>query len=72
VRARRCGGLWAAPDVRLARQVEAGSTFVNTHSFESLDLRMPFGGVKQSGIGREFGAAGMSEYVEEHAIRHLK
>lgn len=56
----------------LARQVEAGSTFINTHSFQSLDLRMPFGGIKQSGIGREFGTAGMAEYVEEHAIRHLK
>ncbi|PSJ44718.1 aldehyde dehydrogenase [Zobellella endophytica] len=56
----------------LARRIEAGSTFINSHSFESLDLRMPFGGVKQSGIGREFGAAGMAEYVEEHAIRHLK
>lgn len=55
-----------------ARRVEAGSTFINTHSFESLDLRMPFGGIKQSGIGREFGSAGMAEYVEEHAIRHLK
>ena len=56
----------------IARQIEAGSTFINTHSFESLDLRMPFGGVKESGIGREFGEAGMREYVEEHAIRHLK
>lgn len=56
----------------LARRVEAGSTFINSHSFESLDLRMPFGGVKQSGIGREFGEAGMSAYVEEHAIRYLK
>jgi acyl-CoA reductase-like NAD-dependent aldehyde dehydrogenase len=56
----------------VARQVEAGSTFINTHSFESLDLRMPFGGIKQSGIGREFGEAGMAEYVEEHSIRHLK
>ncbi len=56
----------------IARQVEAGSTFINTHAFESLDLRMPFGGVKESGIGREFGEAGMREYVEEHAIRHLK
>jgi acyl-CoA reductase-like NAD-dependent aldehyde dehydrogenase len=56
----------------LARRIEAGSTFVNTHSFESLDPRMPFGGVKGSGIGRECGAAGLAEYVETHAIRHLK
>ncbi|MGY1883947.1 aldehyde dehydrogenase family protein [Blastococcus sp. SYSU DS0753] len=56
----------------MARRIEAGSTFINTHSFESLDLRMPFGGVKQSGIGREFGTAGLSEYVEDHAIRLLK
>jgi acyl-CoA reductase-like NAD-dependent aldehyde dehydrogenase len=56
----------------VARQIEAGSTFINSHEFESLDLRMPFGGVKESGIGREFGEAGMREYVEEHAIRHLK
>jgi acyl-CoA reductase-like NAD-dependent aldehyde dehydrogenase len=58
--------------LELARRIEAGSTFVNTHSLESLDLRMPFGGVKQSGIGREFGEAGMKEYVEEHSIRLLK
>jgi acyl-CoA reductase-like NAD-dependent aldehyde dehydrogenase len=56
----------------MARRIEAGSTFINTHAFESLDLRMPFGGVKQSGIGREFGEAGMREYVDEHSIRLLK
>ncbi|MDI6630162.1 MULTISPECIES: aldehyde dehydrogenase family protein [unclassified Rhodococcus (in: high G+C Gram-positive bacteria)] len=56
----------------IARRIEAGSTFINTHAFESLDLRMPFGGVKQSGIGREFGEAGMREYVDEHSIRLLK
>ncbi|WP_326950828.1 aldehyde dehydrogenase family protein [Amycolatopsis sp. NBC_00348] len=55
-----------------ARRIEAGSTFINTHSFDSLDLRMPFGGIKQSGIGREFGTAGLSAYVEEHSIRRLK
>jgi acyl-CoA reductase-like NAD-dependent aldehyde dehydrogenase len=67
--------VWTADDERglqLARRIEAGSTFVNTHSFESLDLRMPFGGVKQSGIGREFGEAGLSAYVDEHSIRLLK
>ncbi|WP_207841207.1 aldehyde dehydrogenase family protein [Williamsia soli] len=58
--------------LEVARRIEAGSTFVNTHSFDSLDLRMPFGGIKQSGIGREFGTAGMSEYVEEHSLRILK
>ncbi|MBW0114433.1 aldehyde dehydrogenase family protein [Pseudonocardia abyssalis] len=62
----------AGRGLALARRIEAGSTFVNTHSFASLDLRMPFGGIKQSGIGREFGTAGLSAYVEEHSIRHLK
>lgn len=57
---------------REARRIEAGSTFVNTHSFASLDRRMPFGGIKQSRIGREFGTAGLSAYVEEHSIRRLK
>jgi acyl-CoA reductase-like NAD-dependent aldehyde dehydrogenase len=67
--------VWTSdPDrgLAFARKVEAGSTFINTHSFESLDPRMPFGGIKQSGIGREFGDAGLSEYVEEHSIRRLK
>jgi acyl-CoA reductase-like NAD-dependent aldehyde dehydrogenase len=67
--------VWTSdPDrgLAFARKVEAGSTFINTHAFDSLDLRMPFGGIKQSGIGREFGGAGLSEYVEEHSIRRLK
>jgi acyl-CoA reductase-like NAD-dependent aldehyde dehydrogenase len=67
--------VWTSdPDrgLAFARKVEAGSTFINTHAFESLDLRMPFGGIKQSGIGREFGDAGLSEYAEEHSIRRLK
>ena len=47
--------IWTSdPDfgLAMARRIEAGSTSINTHSFESLDLRMPFGGVEQSGIGR--------------------
>ncbi|MCD2192850.1 aldehyde dehydrogenase family protein [Actinomycetospora endophytica] len=67
--------VWCADPERglaMARRVEAGSTFVNTHSFESLDPRMPFGGIKCSGIGRECGDAGMAGYVEAHAIRHLQ
>lgn len=57
----------------VARQVESGSTFINTHSFESLSLGMPFGGVKDSGIGRELsGESTLSAYVNYHAIRSLK
>ena len=66
---RPCGPPTIERGLGVARQIEAGSTFINTHAFESLDLRMPFGGIKESGIGREFGEAGMREYVEEHAIR---
>lgn len=67
--------VWTSnPDrgIALARRVEAGCTFINTHASESLDLRMPFGGIKQSGIGREFGISGLAAYVEDHSIRHLK
>ncbi|NEW36029.1 aldehyde dehydrogenase family protein [Nocardia cyriacigeorgica] len=70
-----CSSVWTSdPDhgLAVARRLEAGSTFVNTHSFDSLDPRMPFGGVKRSGIGREFGTYALSEYVEEHAIRYVK
>ncbi|MGJ9460684.1 aldehyde dehydrogenase family protein, partial [Oceanobacillus sp. CF4.6] len=56
-----------------AKKIEAGSTFINTHSFESLSLGMPFGGFKQSGIGRELGVEEtMSSYMEVHSIRYVK
>jgi len=55
--------------VELARKIEAGTTFVNSHTRTSLgDRRMPFGGVKQSGIGRTRTEVGLAEYVEHHAI----
>jgi len=55
--------------VELARKIEAGTTFINSHTRTSLgDRRMPFGGVKQSGIGRTRTEVGLAEYVEHHAI----
>ena len=54
---------------QLARQIQAGFTFINGHSIEKIHPRMPFGGIKQSGIGREFTELGLSEYVETHAIK---
>lgn len=55
--------------VHLAGKLEAGTTFVNSHTRTPLGERhMPFGGVKQSGIGRTRTAVGLAEYIEYHAI----
>ncbi|WP_047150991.1 aldehyde dehydrogenase family protein [Aneurinibacillus tyrosinisolvens] len=54
--------------LKVARRIEAGTTMINTAAVQGLDVRFPFGGVKQSGIGREYGAEGLKAYVETHVI----
>ena len=55
--------------LKLAQRIEAGVTFVNSHARTSLgDRHLPFGGVKQSGIGRVRTDIGLAEYIEYHAI----
>jgi aminomuconate-semialdehyde/2-hydroxymuconate-6-semialdehyde dehydrogenase len=51
---------------RVARQIEAGITWVN--SWFLRDLRTPFGGMKQSGIGREGGEYSLEFYSETKNI----
>ncbi|AKG73581.1 aldehyde dehydrogenase family protein [Salinicoccus halodurans] len=62
--------VWGEEDhaIEVSRHIEAGVTMVNTAAIQGLDIRFPFGGVKQSGIGREYGEEGMLEYVDSHVI----
>jgi succinate-semialdehyde dehydrogenase/glutarate-semialdehyde dehydrogenase len=51
---------------RLARRLESGTVFVN--SIVKSDPRMPFGGVKQSGLGRELSWHGLREFTNVQGI----
>jgi phenylacetaldehyde dehydrogenase len=52
--------------LRLIPKIEAGSVWVNMHTF--LDPAVPFGGVKASGIGREFSDAFIEDYTELKSV----
>ncbi|KAG6796270.1 retinal dehydrogenase 1 [Apis mellifera caucasica] len=49
-----------------AQAVEAGSVWINC--YDAITPQTPFGGFKQSGIGRELGAEGLKEYLETKTI----
>jgi len=61
--------VWTSDIVKgehLARQIESGSVFIN--SLMRSDVRLPFGGVKKSGYGRELAESGIKEFVNTKTI----
>jgi acyl-CoA reductase-like NAD-dependent aldehyde dehydrogenase len=64
------GGVWAGSDEKafeVARKIRTGQVEINGGAF---NLFAPFGGYKQSGIGRELGVYGFEEFLEVKAIQH--
>jgi aldehyde dehydrogenase (NAD+)/betaine-aldehyde dehydrogenase len=53
---------------KMAKGIQAGTVWVNAYHSAGLP-NMPYGGYKQSGIGRELGHEGLEEYMETKAIQ---
>ncbi|MFD9076170.1 aldehyde dehydrogenase family protein, partial [Streptomyces lasiicapitis] len=63
------GAVWAADDaeaVAFARRLQTGQVDINGGGFNPL---APFGGYKQSGVGRELGAHGLAEYLQTKSLQ---
>ncbi|GHD00445.1 aldehyde dehydrogenase family protein [Zhihengliuella salsuginis] len=65
------GSVWSADRdraVEVAARVQAGTVWINKHG--AVDPRMPFGGMKQSGFGLEFGVEGLKHLGAPQVINY--
>ncbi|MEU1180086.1 aldehyde dehydrogenase family protein [Streptomyces sp. NPDC005820] len=66
-----CSSVWSADPVRasaLAERLRTGTTWINHANAVACDDRAPFGGFRQSGIGREMGPDGLLAFTEAHTV----
>ncbi|MEV1129256.1 aldehyde dehydrogenase family protein [Agromyces sp. NPDC049794] len=66
-----CGSVWTADPAtaeRIGSRLACGYVWVNDHGATRLDLRAPFGGMKQSGMGREQGIEGIRAFQDTRSI----
>ncbi len=54
-----------AEAVAVAKRIHSGNVYIND---APRDVTAPFGGYKQSGIGREGGLAGLLEFTQQKAV----
>ncbi|WP_105566277.1 aldehyde dehydrogenase family protein [Microbacterium halophytorum] len=69
-----CGSVWTSdPETaqRIGSRLECGYVWFNDHGATRLDLRAPFGGVKQSGFGREQGIHGVRDFQDTRSLATL-
>jgi acyl-CoA reductase-like NAD-dependent aldehyde dehydrogenase len=57
--------------LRLAKAIRAGTVWVNAYHGVGFGAELPYGGWKQSGLGRELGHEGLAEYLQTKSV-HLK
>jgi acyl-CoA reductase-like NAD-dependent aldehyde dehydrogenase len=65
------GSVWTADPVaanRVGSKLQCGYVWINDHGATRLDLRAPFGGMKNSGFGREQGIEGIRAFQDTRAI----
>jgi acyl-CoA reductase-like NAD-dependent aldehyde dehydrogenase len=63
------GGVWSGDEeraMRVAKMLRTGQVSINGGAF---NVTAPFGGYKQSGLGRELGVHGMEEFLEIKSIQ---